>query len=98
MQGEARKPALPDASSMKLSVASKGSRLSAEAAARRAFSTLPSLPLDEDIVAHARATEGRRRLTGAFLIELSRIRPDPNQPRRSPDDQAQWELTKSIER
>lgn len=42
--------------------------------------------------------EGRQRLAGAFLIELSRIRPDPNQPRKAFADKDQWELAASIEK
>jgi ParB family chromosome partitioning protein len=42
--------------------------------------------------------QGRRRLAGAFFIELARIRPDPSQPRRSHDDRAHQELTASIAR
>ena len=37
-------------------------------------------------------------MTGAFLIEMHRVRPDPNQPRRKLDTQKQWELAASIER
>lgn len=40
--------------------------------------------------------EGRQRLTGAFLIEIHRIQPDPAQPRKNLDTQAQRELTDSI--
>lgn len=40
--------------------------------------------------------QGRRRLNGAFFIELARIRPDPSQPRRVLDQAALQELTASI--
>lgn len=70
----------------------------AEQAADRTFSTRPSLPLDQDRIANAAALEGRQRLTGAFLIELSRIRPDADQPRRTIPQNAQAELEASIER
>ncbi len=83
-------------SSTKSSAASKGTVAAAEAAAHRAFSTLPTLPLDQDTLAHGTALEGRQRLTGAFLIDVARIRPDPDQPRRACDTQAQWELSASI--
>ncbi|HYT91912.1 MAG TPA: ParB/RepB/Spo0J family partition protein, partial [Gemmataceae bacterium] len=73
-----------------------GTVAAAEAAAHRAFSTLPTLPLDQDTLAHGTALEGRQRLTGAFLIDVARIRPDPDQPRRACDTQAQWELSASI--
>lgn len=44
----------------------------------------------------AGAIVGRTRLPGAFTIELSRIRPDPNQPRKNLDTEAQCQLTESI--
>lgn len=44
------------------------------------------------------ALQGRRRLTGAFLIDVSRIRPDPLQPRRLHDDGRQQELNESVRR
>src|SRR5712671_3680114 len=95
---EAKKPASPEVSSMKSSGAAKGSALSATLAAKRAFTQAPSLPLDQDTIANAGALAGRTRLTGAFLIELVRIRPDPSQPRKNLETQAQWELIASIER
>jgi ParB family transcriptional regulator, chromosome partitioning protein len=42
--------------------------------------------------------EGRRRLGGAFAISLDRIRPDPNQPRRRMETEAQKELNDSVNR
>jgi ParB family transcriptional regulator, chromosome partitioning protein len=42
--------------------------------------------------------EGRRRLGGAFAITLDRIQPDPNQPRRRFDTEAQKELNDSVKR
>jgi len=42
--------------------------------------------------------EGRRRLGGAFAIARDRIRPDPNQPRRRFDTDAQNELNDSVRR
>lgn len=56
---------------------------------------LPSLPLDTEVVPAA-AIQGRKRLSGAFTINLNRIRPDPNQPRRSLETDAQVQLTQSI--
>lgn len=44
----------------------------------------------------AAALQGRKRLAGAFLIEIGRIRPDPNQPRKMLDAEAQFQLTRSI--
>ena len=42
--------------------------------------------------------QGRRRLSGAFFIELARIRPDPAQPRKNLDTDDQRELAASIAR
>ena len=42
--------------------------------------------------------DGRRRLGGAFAIACDRIRPDPTQPRRRLDTDAQKELNASVER
>jgi ParB family transcriptional regulator, chromosome partitioning protein len=42
--------------------------------------------------------DGRRRLGGAFFIERDRIRPDPGQPRRRFDTDAQEELNASVKR
>src|SRR5262249_50985017 len=96
MPGVASTPASPAPSSPKSSAASKASAAAAQVAAARAFRARPSLPLDEDTLAHAGALAGRERLTGAFLIECARIRPDPAQPRRNLDTEAQVELTASI--
>src|SRR5947209_4864465 len=74
----------------------KNSAEAALNAAARTFGTFPSLPLSDGPTSHAGAVEGRQRLTGAFLIELHRIRPDPAQPRKNLDTQAQRELTDSI--
>jgi len=40
--------------------------------------------------------DGRKRLTGAFEIDLERIRPDPNQPRKSFDSAALEELVETV--
>src|ERR1043165_8402644 len=95
---EASPPASPGNSSMKWSAAPKGSRASADAAAARTFSHSSRLPVDQDTLANAKALEGRQRLTGAFLIEIDRVRPDPHQPRKAFEDKAQWELQASIEK
>jgi ParB family chromosome partitioning protein len=42
--------------------------------------------------------DGRRRLGGAFAIARDRIRPDPAQPRRRFDTEAQQELNASVKR
>jgi ParB family transcriptional regulator, chromosome partitioning protein len=67
-------------------------------AAWAAFSRRPQLSLDEDRIAHAGALAKRTRLAGAFLIDVTRIRRDPRQPRKTFDTKAQVELTASIER
>lgn len=56
------------------------------------------LPLAEHTVSPRGSLEGRRRLDGAFLIECSRIQPDPRQPRRNLNTNAQKELTDSVKR
>jgi len=56
------------------------------------------LPLAQQQHETPRPLEGRRRLAGAFSIDLTRIRPDPHQPRRNIDDQALTELTASVKR
>jgi ParB/RepB/Spo0J family partition protein len=96
MRQKARKPASPAPSSTKWTAAPKGSARSAEQAAKQTFGAAPQLPLNLDATAEAGASEGRRRLTGAFLIELARIRPDPTQPRRNLDTAAQRELEDSV--
>jgi ParB family chromosome partitioning protein len=57
-----------------------------------------SLPLHEDNAPADGPREGRRRLAGAFMIELDQIRPDPDQPRRTLDPKALAELTDSVKR
>lgn len=98
MPAAARPPESRGSSSTKLKPASKGTAEAALQAAERAFSTPKPLPLNEDTLAHAKAIEGRQRLTGAFLIDLDRIRPDPTQPRKAFDTKADFELTASIEK
>jgi ParB family chromosome partitioning protein len=44
----------------------------------------------------AEALDGRRRLAGAYFIDIGRVHPDPSQPRRQLDTQAQLELTQSV--
>lgn len=67
-------------------------------AAARTFSADPSLPLDAGASPTHGSLEGRRRLGGAFAIALERVRPDPNQPRRRFDTEAQKELNDSVTR
>jgi ParB family chromosome partitioning protein len=56
------------------------------------------LPLTEEQPAAHRSLDGRRRLGGAFAIASDHIRPDPNQPRRRFDTEAQKELNDSVRR
>src|SRR5205807_1670243 len=58
----------------------------------------PSLSLDPGPGNTAGAEEGRTRLGGAFYIDIRRIRPDPSQPRRNHDAQAQQQLNDSVRR
>ncbi len=67
-------------------------------AAGNTFAEKPILPLAEEKGPTGGFLDGRRRLGGAFLIECSRIRPDPSQPRRRLDTDAQRELTNSVRR
>jgi len=68
------------------------------AAAARTFSSPAALPLSSDAAAAVGSLEGRRRLGGAFLIDLDRIKPDPDQPRKRFDTTAQRELNASVAR
>ena len=54
------------------------------------------MALDEHVPQESAALEGRRRLTGAFLINLDRIEPDPDQPRKHIDPTYLAELTNSV--
>ena len=65
-------------------------------AANRTFAARPASLLEQKPQAGAEALDGRRRLAGAYFIEIGRIHPDPTQPRRQLDSQAQQELTLSI--
>jgi ParB family transcriptional regulator, chromosome partitioning protein len=56
------------------------------------------LPLPEEQAALHGSLDGRRRLGGAFAIACTRIRPDPAQPRRRFDTDAQNELIASVKR
>jgi len=56
------------------------------------------LPLSSDAGSAVGSLEGRRRLGGAFLIDLDRIEPDPDQPRKRFDTIAQRELNASVAR
>ena len=61
------------------------------------FAAAPTSPPSKDSPTPA-SLEGRHRLGGAFAIARERIRPDPNQPRRRTDTEAQKELNDSVKR
>lgn len=82
--------------STKLADASKGTRAAGEFAASKTFAQAPTLPLPTEPRVDAGAARGRTRLGGAWLIDISRIRPDPTQPRRILQDASQRELVASI--
>jgi len=61
--------------------------------------TLASLPTEtEEIIEKERKgiREGTRGLSGARIINISRIKPDPDQPRKSHDEKTLKELAESI--
>jgi ParB family chromosome partitioning protein len=62
------------------------------------FDEQASLPLADDTTPAHGSLEGRRRLGGALYIARERIRPDPDQPRRQFDTEAQKELNDSVKR
>jgi ParB family chromosome partitioning protein len=80
-----------------LSAESSPAMTAAENAARRTLAGKPSLPLAPEPT-DTGALQGRRRLSGAFLIDIGRIKPDPSQPRRTFDEQALAELVDSVTR
>jgi ParB family chromosome partitioning protein len=67
-------------------------------AAGKTFGSPPTLPPPEESLSISAPLVGRRRLGGAFAIARHHIRPDPNQPRRSLDTEAQKELNDSVKR
>jgi ParB family transcriptional regulator, chromosome partitioning protein len=54
----------------------------------------PKLPLSDSVAGPTR--EGVSRLRGAFLIDITRVQPDPDQPRRTFDEVEMENLTASI--
>jgi ParB family chromosome partitioning protein len=56
------------------------------------------LPLGNDAPVAPGEQRGRERLKGAFLIDIDRIRPDPEQPRRSVQKESLQELAASVRR
>lgn len=89
-------PPLPANSSPKSSAAPTATELTARAFAEQTFGAKPTLPLTEQPANTIAADQ--RRLPGAFLIAIERLHPDPNQPRRTHDDNALSELADSIRR
>jgi ParB family chromosome partitioning protein len=98
MPPPASKPASPDASSQRSSAASIGVVEAALRAADATFSEKPSSPPSEERGPLHGSLDGRHRLGGAFAIAPERIRPDPSQPRRQLDSEAQQELNASVKR
>ena len=80
---------------MKRSGDVRNSAQAALAAAERTFQRSGPLPF-ETTPAGDPLQAGRQRLKGAFLIDVTRIRPDPKQPRREFDDAELKELTTSV--
>ena len=87
--------ASPKISSTKPPAAARNSAQAALAAAERTFQTAGALPFDPGPAGDP-SQAGRQRLRGAFLINLSRIRPDPKQPRREFDDEELKGLAASV--
>jgi ParB family chromosome partitioning protein len=81
---------------------SKGARAAvveaALEAAESAFTSRSQLPLSDKQSAVTGPLEGRRKLGGAYSIDISRIRPDPIQPRKKLETEAQRELVASVKR
>jgi ParB/RepB/Spo0J family partition protein len=70
----------------------------AEAVAGNTFGQQPSPPLAEAPVPASGPVDGKHRLQGAYAIETRLIRPDPNQPRRRFNTEAQREINDSVKR
>jgi len=75
--------------------AARNSSQAALAAAERTFQASGPLPFEATGTGDP-SQAGRQRLKGAFLIDVARIRPDPQQPRRAFDDEELKELTTSV--
>lgn len=93
-----KKPASPGGSSTRLSAVRKNSRETATLRSDAAYAKRRSSLLSEHTAPSTGPADSKRRLTGAFSIELSLIRPDPSQPRKTSDPAAQQELADSIKR
>lgn len=88
----------PDVSSTKSKPVRKGSAQSARNAAQTAFAASSNLSLSTEKSVVAPEQQGRRRLVGSFMIDLNRIEPDPDQPRKQLDPDYIEGLAASIAR
>jgi ParB family transcriptional regulator, chromosome partitioning protein len=89
------KQASPVVSSQKLKGGSPDVVDAALGAAEKTFGASPNLSLNEQ-ASSTGSMEGRRRLSGAFFIDIDRIEADPNQPRKRIDSVYLDELAQSI--
>src|SRR5205807_3586487 len=87
--------ASPDISSTKPAPQSPRPSPAAEAAFLRTIASRTTLPLHDQPSAGP-AHEGVRRLRGAFTIDIDKIRPDPEQPRREWHQEELANLTASV--
>lgn len=87
-------PQSPAVSSTKPAAALPKVPEAAKAAFQRSVGRHAELPLSEGAGGPAR--EGLTRLRGAFAIEVARIRPDPNQPRREFKEDELSQLSASV--
>ncbi len=83
---------------MKSGRGSDKSRSDARQLASETFRRNATLPFEASGGSRQGPQEGRRRLSGAFSIDIDRIETDPNQPRKRIDEGYLEELTQSIRR
>lgn len=88
----------PGNSSTSSPTARKGSRESAKHTAAEAFASQPQQIVEDADRSLSPDQAGRRRLTGAFLIDIDRIEADPQQPRKNIDPTYLNELSSSVKR
>ncbi len=72
--------------------------MTARKVATETFARDAALPFERSETSDQGPLEGRRRLSGAFSIDIDRIETDPNQPRKRIDGAYLDELTQSIRR
>lgn len=89
-------PASPASSSTNSKSAPKRSALAAETAAAEAFGHQSTLSLENRSAIAPPEQDGRRRLPNSYLIQRSRIVPDPDQPRKEFPKEEMKELVASI--